>query len=172
MPTERLQMRHLDDAQLGAAPPAIHWGSAPDARLGLSASPAPSQSDPVPPLWEEYRAGALDNRNRMKRPMTSERCLEPSRVRFKDWHANARFVNPRAMLTSSIHSGNLGQESFLCRNGDCTITSSAEPVIVQSRLRLRAGLVQVSDVQTQLSCSIDEPAFPSRPTSPEPRRAT
>jgi len=38
-------------------------------------------------------------------------------------------------------------------------------------LRRRAGPVQVSDVQTQLSCSIDEPAFPSRPASPEPRRA-
>jgi hypothetical protein len=39
-------------------------------------------------------------------------------------------------------------------------------------LRRRAGPVQVSDVQTELSCSIDEPAFPSRPASPEPRRAT
>jgi hypothetical protein len=39
-------------------------------------------------------------------------------------------------------------------------------------LRRRAGPVQVSDVQTQLSCSIDEPAFPSRPGSREPWRAT
>src|SRR6516162_4378919 len=36
-------------------------------------------------------------------------------------------------------------------------------VKIHHGLRRRAGLVQVSDVQTQLSCSIDEPAFPSRP---------
>ena len=64
-------------------------------------------------------------------------------------------------LDSLLFSVNAG-EKLLRRAG----------VKMHHGLRRRAGLVQVSDVQTQLSCSIDEPAFPSRPASPEPRRAT
>ena len=49
--------------------------------------------------------------------------------------------------------------------------ASAAGVRIHHRLRWRGGPVQLSDVQTQLSSSINEPAFPSRPGSPEPWQA-
>src|SRR6516162_8938671 len=58
-------------------------------------------------------------------------------------------TSERAPRTGAVNAG----EKLLRRAG----------VKMHHGLRRRAGLVQVSDVQTQLSCSIDEPAFPSRP---------
>src|SRR5499427_10400967 len=49
--------------------------------------------------------------------------------------------------------------------------ASAGGVRIHHRLRWRGGPVQLVTFQTQLSSSINEPAFPSRPASPEPRRA-